>query len=194
MICYKLNIWVLRGAVNRERSLAKMKIKWQKKKIALGVGIVSDANKPRLVSSSAQAQLHQAPVNGLENDLIYQVTCTYNILNGCAARVRETREQGMMGRRERTPNANPLYPIHPSMFAYIRFSPLNDPQDAVPVSRDWSTNETSIVHFLWPYNGKKKTAMVCSFLFLYKYTLLIGGHVSPQRRKKMFSGCRIPWS
>lgn len=91
-----------------------------------------------LVSSSAQAQLHQAPVNGLENDLIYQVTCTYNIrlLNGCAARVREMRQQGMMGRRERIPNANPLYAIYPYIFAYIRFSSLNDPQDAVPVSRD----------------------------------------------------------
>ena len=193
IICYKLNIWVLRRA-----GLAKMKIKWQKKNS--GWSWYSTRRKQTtinqgLVSSSAQAQLHQAPVNGLENDLVYQVTCTYNIplLNGCAARVREMREQGMMGRRERTPNANPLYPIHPSMFAYIRFSPLNDPQDAVPVSRDWSMNETSLVHFLWPYHGKK-TAMVCSFLFLYKYTLLIGGHVSPQRRKKMFSGCRIPWS
>ena len=64
-----------------------------------------------LVSSSAQAQLHQVRLNGLENDLIYQVTCTYNIrlLNGCRARVREMREQRMMGRRER-----PLI-SHPSL-------------------------------------------------------------------------------
>ena len=118
IICYKLNIWVLRHAVNRERSLAKMKIKWQKKNSAwsrYGSRRKQTTINQSLVSSSAQAQLHQAPVNGLENDLFYQVTCTYNIrlLNGCAAWVREMREQGMMGRRERTPSANPLYPIHP---------------------------------------------------------------------------------
>ena len=121
-----------------------MKIKWQKKNSAwsrYGSRRKQTTINQSLVSSSTQAQLHQAPVNGLENDLFYQVTCTYNIrlLNGCAAWVREMREQGMMGRRERTPSANPLYPIHPSMCGYIRFSPLNDPQDAVPVSRDWST-------------------------------------------------------
>ena len=58
------------------------------------------------------------------------MTCTYNIrlLNGCAAWVREMREQGMMGRRERTPSANPLYPIHPSMCGYIRFSLWTTPK------------------------------------------------------------------
>ena len=82
------------------------------------------------------------------------------------------REQGMMGRRERTPNANPLYPIHFSMCGYIRFSPLNDPQDAVPVSRDWSTIALSricVSCFEYPKNPylnqatQKKYLPKCSY-------------------------------
>ena len=157
MICYKLNIWVLRGAVNREGSLAKMRIKWQKKNSAwsrYSIRRKQTTIDQGLVSSSAQAQLHQAPLNGLENDLIYQVTCTYNIrlLNGCRARVREMREQRMMGRRER-----PLI-SHPSL--HLSF---------------------------------KKRAIVCSFLFLYKYTLFNRWSCkSLEKKKKCFPGVEYP--
>ena len=152
-----------------------MKIKWQKKKNSAwsryGSRRKQTTINQSLVSSSAQAQ---APVDGLENDLIYQVTCTYNIrlLNGCAAWVREMREQGMMGRRERTPNANPLYPIHPSMCGYIRFSPLNDPQDAVPVSRDWATIALSricVSCFKYPKNPYLNQATQKKYLPKFSY-------------------------
>ena len=153
-----------------------MKIKWQKKNSAwsrYGSRCKQTTINQSLVSSSAQAQLHQAPVNGLENDLFYQVTCTYNIrlLNGCAAWVREMREQGMMERRERTPSANPLYPIHPSMCGYIRFSPLNDPQDAVPVSRDWSTIALSRICVLFwiPQRSLLKSSYPKKYLPKFSY-------------------------
>lgn len=107
-----------------------------------------------LVSSSAQAQLHQAPLNGLENDLIYQVTCTYNIclLNGCAAWVREMREQGMMRRRERTLIS------HPSLHLSL--------------------------HTSFDFLMGKKELQCAAFYSCINTPFSIGGLVSPWRRKK----------
>ena len=97
-----------------------MKIKWQKKKNSAWSRYSSRRKQTTinqgLVSSSAQAQLHQAPLNGLANDLIYQVTCTYNVrlLNGCAARVREPREGARNDGKARDNSQCQFLVSHPS--------------------------------------------------------------------------------
>ena len=153
-----------------------MKIKWQKKNSAwsrYGSRRKQTTINQSLVSSSAQAQLHQAPVNGLKNDLFYRVTCTYNIrlLNGCAAWVREMREEEWWEGERELPVPIPCIPSILAMCGYIRFSPLNDPQDAVPVSRDWSTIALSRICVLFwiPQRSLLKSSYPKKYLPKFSY-------------------------
>lgn len=150
----------------------------RRKQIAINQGLVS--------SSAAQAQLHQAPVNGLENDLIYQVTCTYNVfvfLTGVQrGYARWGSKEWWEGERELPMPIPYIPPILTSLLTY------GFPLWTIPkVPCQFLATDPRMRHSLpisFDLIMGKKERWCAAFYSCINTPFSVGGHVSPRRRKE----------